>query len=93
MTTDGMSAWKSPMAANIGSMVRAETRSILHCRPNQPPFQCLGVFRSRYDMTFWKRYARGIIWLTIVIAAIGLGLWLSGCATYQPPGEGIWRAL
>lgn len=44
-------------------------------------------------MTFWKRYGRGIIWLTIVIAAIILGLWLSGCVAYQPPGDGLWRAL
>lgn len=44
-------------------------------------------------MTFWKRYSRGIIWLTIVIAAIGMGLWLSGCQSYQPPGEDLWRML
>lgn len=45
-------------------------------------------------MTFWKRYSRGIIWLTIVIAAIGMGLWLSGCAhPYEPPGQELWKML
>jgi hypothetical protein len=36
---------------------------------------------------------RGIIWLTIVIAAIILGLWLSGCVAYQPPCSDCWLAL
>lgn len=44
-------------------------------------------------MTFWQRYARGIIWLTIVIASIILGLWLSGCVAYQPPGRDLWLAV
>lgn len=45
-------------------------------------------------MTFWKRYSRGLIWLTIVIAALAAAYVLSGCgARYQPPGENIWRAL
>lgn len=44
-------------------------------------------------MTFWKRYSRGLIWLTIVIAALAAAYVLSGCQTYQPPGEGLWRAL
>lgn len=44
-------------------------------------------------MTFWNRYARGIIWLAIVLAAFGVAAYLSGCQTYQPPGENLWRAL
>ena len=37
-------------------------------------------------MTFWQRYSRGIIWVSIVIAAFALAFWLSGCATrYEPP--------
>jgi len=45
-------------------------------------------------MTFWKRYSRGLIWLTIVIAALAAAFVLSGCQTrYEPPGEGLWRAL
>jgi hypothetical protein len=45
-------------------------------------------------MTFWQRYARGIIWLTIVIAAFALAFWLSGCATrYEPPCSDCWKAL
>ncbi len=34
-----------------------------------------------------------LIWASLVIAAIGMGLWLSGCQSYQPPGEELWKAL
>jgi hypothetical protein len=44
-------------------------------------------------MTFWQRYRRGLIWIAVVAGAFALAFWLSSCATYQPPGEGIWRAL
>jgi hypothetical protein len=44
-------------------------------------------------MTFWNRYRRGILWLAIVIAAFGVALAMSGCQTYQPMGENVWRAL
>lgn len=46
-------------------------------------------------MTFWQRYARGLIWLTIVIAAFALAFWLSGCQSvgYQPPGRDLWLAV
>lgn len=46
-------------------------------------------------MTFWQRYARGIIWLAIVIGAIGLAAYLSSCAAPrpQPMGENVWKAL
>jgi predicted small secreted protein len=31
--------------------------------------------------------------LIITLAAASIGLFLASCQTYQPPGEGIWRAL
>jgi hypothetical protein len=35
----------------------------------------------------------GLIWLAIVAFAFAASVVLSGCQSYQPPGEGIWRAL
>jgi multisubunit Na+/H+ antiporter MnhC subunit len=34
-----------------------------------------------------------LILAAIVIGATILAAFLSGCQSYQPPGEGIWRAL
>lgn len=38
-------------------------------------------------MTFWQRYARGLIWLSIVIIAFAVAFALSGCvgSREQPP--------
>lgn len=62
---------------------------IRHCKIGKVTHKYHAVRSPPADMK-----TRGIIWLTIVIAAFALAFWLSGCATrYQPPGEDLWRAL